>query len=100
MKKLFGQRSLACQLVFLFLSAIYLFAFPQPNLIYPVFVLLHTVVGVIATLLLLAFLRRLLLHASLFSQAGWLLMFAGGVLGCVLIYTGTVHSEFRLLYTH
>ena len=99
-RKLFGQRSLAWQLVFLFLSAIYLFDFPQANLIYPVFVLLHTLVGVVATILLLALLSRLLRTASWIARAGWLLVLAGGILGCALIYTGAVHSELRLLYTH
>ena len=99
-KSLFSQRSLLWQLVFLFLSAIYLFGFPQPNLIYPIFVLFHTMVGVVATILLLASLSRLLRTAGAISRIGWLLLLGGGVLGCVLIYTGTVHSEFRLLYTH
>ncbi|HEV7218633.1 MAG TPA: tetratricopeptide repeat protein [Terriglobales bacterium] len=100
MKKLFGQRSLLWQLVFLFLSAVYLFAFPQPNLIYPIFVLLHMIVGVIATVILLALLARLLRDAGGVLRLGWLLLLSGGLLGCVLIYTGTVHSEFLLLYTH
>jgi len=99
-KSLFGQRSLFRQLIFLFLSAIYLFAFPQPNLVYPIVVLLHCFLGVIATILLLVFLFRLLQSASMISRIGWLVLLAGGVLGCVLIYTGTVRAEFRLLYTH
>jgi Flp pilus assembly protein TadD len=99
-RKLFGQRSLAWQLVFLFLSAIYLFDFPQANLIYPVFVLFHTLVGIVATILLLGLLSRLLRTASWVARIGWLLLLAGGILGCVLIYTGAVHSELRLLYTH
>ena len=99
-KDLFGQPSLAWQLVFLFLSAIYLFAFPQANLIYPVFDLLHALVGVVATILLLGLLSRLLRSANWVARIGWLLLLAGGILGCVLIYTGAVHSELRLLYTH
>ncbi len=99
-KSLFGQHSLFRQLIFLFLSAIYLFAFPQPNLVYPVFVLLHTFIGVIATILMLVFFVGLLREARLTSRIGWLLLLAGGVLGCVLIYTGTVRSEFSLLYVH
>jgi tetratricopeptide (TPR) repeat protein len=99
-RKLFGQTSLGWQLVFLFLSAIYLFDFPQANLIYPVFVLVHTLVGVVATILLVAFLSRFLRAASWIARVGWLLLLAGGILGCVLIYTGAIHSEFRLLYTH
>ena len=42
-------------LVFLFVSAIYLYAFPQANVLYAIVVLLHAVVGLIASVYLLVF---------------------------------------------
>ncbi len=86
--------------VFLFCSAIYLYGFPQPNLVYPVFVLLHLAAGALATLLLLIFMVGLLRQGSLVSRAGWLLLAAGGIVGLILVKTGTTLAEFRILYLH
>lgn len=100
LKSLFGERSLIYQVVFLFLSAIYLFGFPQPNLEYPVVDIIHVFVGVAATILLLVFLVRLLKKCSFIGRIGWLLLLAGGIIGCILIKTGTVNTETHLLYSH
>jgi hypothetical protein len=43
-------------LVFLLVSAAYLYTFPQPNIFYAVVVLLHAIAGVITALLLAVFL--------------------------------------------
>ncbi len=86
--------------LFLFVSAVYLYPFPQPNLLYPVVVLLHVAAGVVATVLLLIYLVGLLRQGNFISRLGWLLLAAGGVLGCVLIKVGTVRAELNLLYIH
>src|SRR5258708_38289787 len=61
-KAMFGRRLLAPMLAFLFLSAIYLYAFPQANVLYAGVVLAHALVGLVASLylfiLLVSFLRR------------------------------------------
>jgi Tfp pilus assembly protein PilF len=87
-------------LVFLSLSAVYLYAFPQTNLIYPIVVLLHAMAGVVATGMLLIFLSRRLRQESFIARTGWVLVVAGGILGLVLLKTGTPRSEWNWLYSH
>ena len=95
-----SQRVISGLLIFLSLSAIYLYAFPQTNLIYPVVVLLHALAGVVAVGLLLIFLWRRLTNESLLARVGWALVVAGGILGLVLIKTGTPRAEWNWLYSH
>ena len=54
----FASRVLPGLIAFLFVSAVYLYTFPQPNVFYAAIVLLHAVAGVIATVLLAVFLFR------------------------------------------
>jgi Flp pilus assembly protein TadD len=94
------SRAFPWLLVFLFVSAIYLYTFPQPNVFYAAVVLLHALAGVIATLLLVVFLFRLLRNGSIASRLGWALVGAGAVVGLILIKTGTPRVEWNLLYAH
>jgi Flp pilus assembly protein TadD len=87
-------------LVILFISAAYLYAFPQPNVFYAVIVLLHVVAGVIASVLLAFSFYRLLRNGSLASRLGWLLMTGGAILGLILIKIGTPRAEWNWLYLH
>ena len=86
--------------IFLAVSAAYLYTFPQPNIFYPVVVALHAAGGVLACILLIATLFRLLRSGSAVSRAGWLLIAAGALLGLVLIKTGTPRGEWNMLYLH
>ncbi len=81
-------------------SAAYLYPFPQANLVYPAVVVLHTLVGVVASVTGVVLLRRLLRSADWAGKTGWILLAVGAGLGLILIYTGTAHSEFRWLYAH
>ncbi|MGA8299488.1 MAG: multiheme c-type cytochrome, partial [Terriglobales bacterium] len=81
-------------------SAAYLYPFPQANLVYPAVVVLHTLVGVVASITGVVLLRRLLRSADWAGKTGWILLAVGAGLGLILIYTGTAHSEFRWLYAH
>jgi len=94
-----GHR-LGALLVFLFLSAAYLYAFPQPNIFCAVVVLLHAAVGVVTLVWLLARLYRLVREGSFVSRLGWSLTTAGAVVGLILIKTGTPRAEWNLLYVH
>ena len=85
---------------FLAASAVYLYGFPQMNVEYAVVVLLHTVVGVVATGWVLASLRRLLHQGSWGLGAGWMLFLAGAGIGLWLIHTGTLRSEWKWMYLH
>jgi tetratricopeptide (TPR) repeat protein len=87
-------------LVFLFISAAYLYSFPQPNVFYAVIVLLHVVAGIVGTLLLAVFLFRLLRDGSIATRIGWVLLGGGAMVGLVLIKTGTPRVEWNLLYAH
>jgi Flp pilus assembly protein TadD len=100
LKSLLGRRLVAPMLVFLFASAIYLYAFPQPNVTYAVVVLLHALVGLVATLYLVVLLVGLLRRASWPARIGWLATMAAAVLGVILIKLGALRSEWNLLYLH
>jgi tetratricopeptide (TPR) repeat protein len=96
-----GLNRFSCWLLaILFISAAYVFAWPIPN--YPYFgaVLLHVFGGVLFLFLFALALRRIWPRASPTAEIGWVLLGAGGLLGLVLIYTGTPHRQWGLLYTH
>ncbi|HYL15385.1 MAG TPA: tetratricopeptide repeat protein [Terriglobales bacterium] len=95
-----SSRVLAALLVFLFASAVYLFGFPQPNIIYPAIVLLHVLGGIIVAILLIPALWRALKNRQVGSWLGWIALAAGTVVGLVLIYTGTPRVEWNWLYLH
>lgn len=87
-------------LAVLAVAAIYLYAFPAPNVPYAAAVLLHVGLGLLATVLLVPTVIRVFRESDAFTKITWIVAFAGAILGCVLIETGTAHSEDRLLYSH
>jgi Flp pilus assembly protein TadD len=94
------NRSLLWLVVFLSVSAAYLYSWPQPNVFYAAIVLLHAFGGALAAILLVPALFRLLRQGSLLERGGWLLFAAGAVIGLILIKTGTPRSEWNTLYLH
>src|SRR5437667_11073418 len=99
-KSRLGRGVLVPMLVFLVLSAIYLYAFPQPNVFYAAIVLLHAFVGILACIYLLIFLFRILRQASTMARFGWLVILASATLGVILIKVGTSRPEWKLVYAH
>ncbi len=95
-----SHRALAGLIIFLVISAVYLYTFPQPNIFYAAVVFLHATTGVIASLLLVVFFYRLLRTGTVVSRLGWVLVAAGAVLGLVLIRVGTSRPEWKWLYVH
>jgi len=102
------NRTLSLLIGFLVVSAIYLYTFPQANVLYAGVVLLHALAGVVASVWLLVWLLRSLflsLSSSL-RQGEWLvrvgmvLLFLGAIPGLVLIYTGALRTEWTLVYIH
>ncbi|MGE5735673.1 MAG: tetratricopeptide repeat protein [Acidobacteriota bacterium] len=96
----FASRFLSAILIFLFGSAVYLFAFPQPNVFYAGVVFAHALAGVIAAFLLLPAVWRAFREGKLGAGLAWLLLFAGAVIGLWLIHTGTPRSHWNSLYAH
>ena len=86
--------------LFLTVSAVYLYAFPQPNVFYAGVVLLHALLGVVAAILLLPLLIGFLKSGTLFTRISWILFTAGTILGLVLLKIGTPRSEWNWLYAH
>jgi tetratricopeptide (TPR) repeat protein len=90
-------------LVVLFLSAVYLFAWPAPTLFYAGIVLLHVAAGLVFTFVIVvrpAWLK-IFRNACLPKQAaGWGWLMGGAGLGVLLIFTGTRRHELPLLYAH
>jgi Flp pilus assembly protein TadD len=99
-QKSLGQKLLFALVAFLAASAVYLYAFPQPNVEYAGIVLLHAVGGVVATVWVLVWLRRLLREGSWVFGAGWVLFLVGAGIGLWLIHTGTLRSEWNWMYAH
>jgi tetratricopeptide (TPR) repeat protein len=94
------NRAASILLVVLFVTAAYVYAWPSANLIYFATVILHLFAGA-AFLAALGFtLRAILRGPAALSQAGWILLLLGGMLGAALIFTGTRRNEWPLLYTH
>jgi len=87
-------------LVFLFISAIYLYAFPQPNVVYAGVVLAHALVGLIAGIYLLVLLFGLLRRSTWMARLGWVLLLVSAGIGIALLKVGTPRSEWNWLYLH
>jgi len=95
-----SRKVLLSLVLFLAISAVYLYGFPQTNVEYAIVVLLHAVVGVAATVWVIASLRQLLREGSWLLAGGWILFLSGAGFGLWLIHTGTLRSEWGLMYGH
>jgi Flp pilus assembly protein TadD len=96
----FSYKLLIGLLLFLAASAAYLYPFPQPNVVYPGIVLLHTLAGLVLAILLVLFLWRRLRAQTLTGKAGWLLLTGGAAIGLALIYIGTPRADWDWVYLH
>jgi tetratricopeptide (TPR) repeat protein len=63
-------------------------------------VLLHAVAGVVASALLLLWLVRSWRQGEPLVRVGMVLLFLGAIPGLALIYTGTLRTEWPLVYVH
>jgi Tfp pilus assembly protein PilF len=95
------QRWRSLSVLFLVITAVYLYAAPVATLFYAGTVLLHTGLGLFAVLgLLLFLLRGLLKQESWLARIGWIFFFVGGAIGLVLIKIGAAHRYNNWLYAH
>jgi tetratricopeptide (TPR) repeat protein len=84
-----SKRWLTRGLIFLTLSALYLYGFPSATITYALVDLLHVAAGLLLALLLLVFFLPLLRAASNLARFGWVLLATGTLIGIVLIKVGT-----------
>jgi Flp pilus assembly protein TadD len=94
------KRTLVYLTITLGISALYLFAWPSANLPYFAAIVLHLLAGVAFLGVLIFTSRTILRNGPTISRLGWLILALGGILGALLIYTGTRRAEWPLLYAH
>ncbi len=96
------NRALTLLIGFLVVSAIYLYAFPQANVLYAGVVLLHAVAGAVASVWLLLWLVRsfIVRRGEPLMRIGMGVLFGGAIPGLALIYTGALRAEWNLVYFH
>jgi len=87
-------------LVLLVLTAAYVYAWPSASVPYFGAVILHLLAGIAFLVLLLFTLLPILRQGPTAARLGWLLLAVGGVLGAILIYTGTRRVDWPLLCAH
>ncbi len=87
-------------LVLLFLSAIYLYAWPSPNVVYAGIDLFHVLLGILLAIVLLFTLLKIFREATWIGRIAWTLLIVGAALGIALIFTGGRRTEWILLYAH
>ena len=87
------NRPLSLLVGFLVASAIYLYTFPQANVLYAGVVLLHTLAGVVASVWLLIWLVRSWRQGDPLIRAGIAFLFFGAIPGLALIYTGALRAQ-------
>ncbi len=92
----FSWRKLSLLVIVLFISALYLYVFPSPSLIYIGVVLLHAGVGVLAVLFLIPRLLQIIRRRDL----GWLFISGGAATGIVLLIVGTPRPFWNWMYIH
>lgn len=80
-------------------SALYLAAWPAPNLFYAAIVLLHVGLGVLFSLFAIRLIPRGL-RGPVFLKAATILLAAGSVTGIVLVFTGTTRPHRTLYLSH
>jgi tetratricopeptide (TPR) repeat protein len=86
--------------VVLFLSAVWLYAFPAPTLPYAAMILLHAFGGLVALACLIWFCLRYLRETSWMARLGWIALTIGGLLGGALVKLGTTREHAKWLYLH
>jgi tetratricopeptide (TPR) repeat protein len=96
----FLKRWLSRSLIALVASAAYLYGYPSATISYGILVLFHIATGIFFSVLLVAWLIRLLPNETLLARFGWLLLAAGAILGIVLIKLGTPTHLKPWFYAH
>jgi tetratricopeptide (TPR) repeat protein len=94
------RRALSYSVVALAGTALVLYAWPTPTILYESIVALHIFLGVLFLVLALPSLVRLVRKGSASERIGWIVLLIGGVLGAAIIYTGARRQEYPIAYAH
>ena len=94
------SRALSLLIGFLAASAVYLYAFPQANVLYAGVVVLHVLAGIVVSAWLVIWLVRSWSPSGALLRVGAVILFLGAIPGLALIYTGALRSEWKLLGVH
>ena len=94
------RRWLVRSLIGLTLTAIYLYGYPTATLTYGLVDMFHMVVGLIFSAGLLLFLIFSLFREKTLARLGWVVLFAGTILGLILLKIGTPLRLRSWLYAH
>jgi Flp pilus assembly protein TadD len=84
----------------LFLTAVYVYAWPSANVPYFAAIILHLIFGIVFLAVLTMGLVPILRNSPVASRVGWILLAFGGLLGIILVFKGTRRAEWPLLYVH
>ncbi len=95
-----SKRWLSRILIFLALSAAYLYGYPSATIAYATADLFHVAAGILLTLLLLVFFFPLLRGETNLARLGWILLAGGAILGMALIKIGTPLRLKAWLFAH
>jgi Flp pilus assembly protein TadD len=94
------KRLIHFSLAILLVTAAYVYAWPSANVPYFAAIVIHLVTGILFLILLTIGLGPILRNSSVALRIGWVLLAFGGVIGIVLVFTGTRRAEWPLLYIH
>src|SRR5580700_5654818 len=94
------KRAATALLAILFLTAAYIYAWPTASVPYFAGMILHILAGAALLIALIFAMKRILRDAPPAKKIGWLLIALGGILGAILLDTGTRRQEWPLLYAH
>jgi tetratricopeptide (TPR) repeat protein len=86
--------------VLLFVTAVYLFGYPQTNVAYAAAIILHLLGGILAAILLVPFLWHVFRNGTALEKTAWIVFATGTIVGLALIKVGTRHADYNVLYTH
>jgi Flp pilus assembly protein TadD len=99
-RRIFRWPKLWVLVAILFLTSVYLYVFPAPNLAYIVIVLLHAALGVVAAVFLVPKVLAVVRAKSFSRDLGWLVLAVAAILGVVLLFIGTIRPHWSWMYAH
>lgn len=94
------RRILAAVTLVLAATALFLYAYPAASLVYEAVVILHIVLGVALLIFGVPALWRSLRGTSAFERTGWIILLVSGVIGAVLLFTGSRRDMWLILTSH